>query len=660
VLSLDEATGHKWTEVTEAESGCTIIMMTVSSFNQSKDKSFLRIHQGDEGSPWNQLAKERKRPLWVFYDEGHNATENQFARLFELRPQGFLMASASPLSPDLWILIPGEDKQAKEETFNGKRTTKVDTAEVVKAGLLKRRIEIHDLSTAEDNVLAAAYKKRQSLESVCKQGVIACYVVDRDSGATGAQHGLRIWEKLVKLGAEPRSIAVHLSGAKKAAELQAVTKPTFSKLIATYDDKVGPEELKKRGFRHLIWNLSLEEGWDEPWAYVGYFHGEQNSETKVTQRIGRLIRNPFKDHEGLPELPGEPALETVYCYLNASEGLLTDVVERLRGEMETSLADVVVIKEVKDDFPTTPVPTRQVLSLPSLFLSVRSEEMEKGLHDELFRTSMAKEDYIAKGKEIKQVIDLQSNKVKSHETVLSSNVPTTVGRIVYDYLEMKDWRFVRARGSVGGWLSESLWSDTSMQKPVAYTSRACEELKRRCDEFIAKLDRYMSLQSESSDENWIVPDFEMVNPDGGDTEKKRSYYKVHKFSNSAHLSYNGLNNDELTVARAIDALGVPWIRNKDRVGYGIPLVHPSGSSAHFYPDFIVWPLPQGERVVFLEFKGGHLLEQMKSEKMVILPSGMTLSVVTEGKSGHVLLRQFNGKIQEDNGSLSDMVKMAIS
>jgi hypothetical protein len=49
---------------------------------------------------------------------------------------------------------------------------------------------------------------------------------------------------------------------------------------------------------------------------------------------------------------------------------------------------------------------------------------------------------------------------------------------------------------------------------------------------------------------------------------------VHKnFDHSGHPHYDSkaFNNDELDFAKALDKFPYTWIRNKDRVDYGIPL-----------------------------------------------------------------------------------------
>ena len=45
-------------------------------------------------------------------------------------------------------------------------------------------------------------------------------------------------------------------------------------------------------FRHVIFNLSLQEGWDDPLAYFAYIDKSMESNIQVEQIIGRLLRQP--------------------------------------------------------------------------------------------------------------------------------------------------------------------------------------------------------------------------------------------------------------------------------------------------------------------------------------------------------------------------------
>lgn len=658
VLSLEEVLRNaSWNRIIERTSGCTIITTTVASFNQKNSKN-LTIHKGDP-SPWQQLCTEVSRPVWVFYDEGHNATENQFKKLLELQPKGFVLASASPLAADLQILLPGEDKESKEHVLNEHRTTSVDTRQVVAAGLLKRTIEIHDLDTGEHKILQAAYQKRAYLEELNDgNNIVACYIVDRDSEGTGVLHGLHIWEQLIAAGADPCTIAVHLSGAEKAAEAKiSHGDARFRSLIPTYDKKFGPGDLKEQGFKHIIWNLSLEEGWDEPWAYVGYFHGEQSNESKIIQRIGRLIRNPFKGDDGLPMLSAIEPLRSVYCYLNSSDNVLKSVVARLQNEMDTSCMEILVIKESADDKHTEMSEPKAKYVIPKLSLTFDPMVLEQSLFKALFHAAKLHEDaFLADGKSVVVTMAVGSHdEVHKTEEKLSENIPAILADVVKHYLAQKDVRLIRKRGSVGGWISPLFWRREELQKPVNYSSDAYYTFRQRCDLFVASLDKLINIDLDNDeDDPYVVPAIKLINPNGGDTETKKRHYKVHSFKNAVHDRYNGLNNFELEIALVLDECGVPWARNPSRTGYGIPLVQSDNSSTMFYPDFIAW---KDGKIFFIETKGLHLLEETKQVKLTRLPKGMYLGVITQEYDMYTLLeRGFSSVHQKSSPTVKKLIK----
>ena len=660
ILTLEDALQGKWSGIVEATSGTTIITTTVASWGQRAGGN-LNVHKGDKDgftSPWRQLCQERKRKLWVFYDEGHNATENQFMQLLELQPAGFILASASALSEDLQILLPGEDKEAKEKELNENRTTVIDTKVVVDEGLLKRVIEVHDLDTGDSQILTAAYKKREYLQTLCPdQTIVACYIVDKDKAGTGALHGMEIWEKLVKLGADPNSIAVHLSGVKQAADIRSKTDPQFKKLRATYDEKLSPEDLKAQGFKHLIWNLSLEEGWDEPWAYVGYFHGPQNNETKVTQRIGRLVRNPFKNQAGFPEIPNEKPLQSVYCYLNSPTETMEKIVAKLKADMSTSNVDVLVYKDIKEDKPVETSIVKENLTVPSLYLTPESAKIEKELTKELFKTPLAPEAFLAPGKVTTTTIETGGDILETTVTALDENTPTTIGEVVRDHLEQQDWRLVRARGSTGGWLQPSFWNKPELQKALAVSSPAYFSIKESCDRFLDHIETAIRL-TEDDEDLYIVDDIKLINPGGGEDERHEKYYAVTHYKNAGHARYNSMNPLEREVAKALDKLDLKWVRNPAKKGYGIPLIKPSTSSTTFYPDFIIWHKGQ---IIFLEPTGPQLLDQAILEKLKTLPSKFTLALLSPIEEGrYVLVRRINDKINRLEGTLDTLINEVLA
>ena len=94
VFALGDMSPSDWKETMTKSDGLTILLSTVAAFNQEGDN--LRIHQkvGDD-TRWEMLggfgAVERKRQLYVMYDEGHGVTERQFRKLRELEPDSLFL-----------------------------------------------------------------------------------------------------------------------------------------------------------------------------------------------------------------------------------------------------------------------------------------------------------------------------------------------------------------------------------------------------------------------------------------------------------------------------------------------------------------------------------------------------------------------------------------
>ena len=49
-------------------------------------------------------------------------------------------------------------------------------------------------------------------------------------------------------------------------------------------------------YRHIIFNLGLQEGWDDPECCFAYIDKDMGSPDQVTQIIGRVLRQPGAEH----------------------------------------------------------------------------------------------------------------------------------------------------------------------------------------------------------------------------------------------------------------------------------------------------------------------------------------------------------------------------
>jgi len=77
-----------------------ILFATVGTFNQKdKESGNRQIYQckldEQNQSTWGSLKNRGQRPIFIVYDEGHNLSDQQTDLLLELKPEVFLMASAT-------------------------------------------------------------------------------------------------------------------------------------------------------------------------------------------------------------------------------------------------------------------------------------------------------------------------------------------------------------------------------------------------------------------------------------------------------------------------------------------------------------------------------------------------------------------------------------
>ncbi|GAA0207443.1 hypothetical protein QOZ96_003537 [Brevundimonas nasdae] len=100
-----------------------------------------------------------------------------------------------------------------------------------------------------------------------------------------------------------------------------------------------PEALASAGYTHIIWNLTLREGRDEPLAYVSYIDDRGRSANDMVQKIGRFVRQPdakpFEDTD----------LNSAYFYFNISDDAFTRLIADMQKEMETDGYEIVPMSE---------------------------------------------------------------------------------------------------------------------------------------------------------------------------------------------------------------------------------------------------------------------------------------------------------------------------
>ena len=303
----------------EDSSQAFLLVATVGKFNQrDMDKGDRMIYQqcldNADISLWNllktrELPNGKKRPLFIIYDEGHNLSDQQTELLLKLNPDAIISASATIRVPEVL------NKQVFQRFIDNKDwsekdfTTTVKSADVVKSGLIKRRIEFGGYVTPMEfaiDELIADYKKMcdyiqkndiniapkaiyvSNTNIVAETGESDNHLQDFDLRKSSP---IRIWKYLTaNHGIDPDDIAVYCDLEVDNRFPLPANFHLFSGGDNDYNDFI------TGNYHHIIFNLSLQEGWDDPECYFAYIDKDMGSKDQVTQVIGRVLRQPETRH----------------------------------------------------------------------------------------------------------------------------------------------------------------------------------------------------------------------------------------------------------------------------------------------------------------------------------------------------------------------------
>lgn len=614
-----------------------IFFATVGTFNQKdKEKGDRLIYRCEidtaSQSTWDAL-KERKdengnrRPLIVVYDEAHNLSDQQTDLLLELDPDGFLLASATMRLPARLA------KEVDALKANGKTDdwliTSVKPKAVADSGLVKTTVVLGgyrapmeetisemlaDMRAAEADAAAFGLPGKPKAIYVCNTNMVASDSFRRDDPkqpfAQREAPPILIWRYLVETqGIDPADIAVYAS-LKFDKDYPA---PHDFVLFSGGDKDYS--EFTKGPYRHIVFNLSLQEGWDDPLAYFAYIDRSMESKVQIEQVIGRLLRQPEATHYAAERL------NTAHFYVRVDKNdtfneVLDDVSERLAQEAPQ-------VKIIKSP-PGKP----------------RPKEYEPKKHAEVPATAYDSKDTIKPIEVlIENLSDYRKDEVNTRGLGSRRIAQQKVGGGPADG---SDWETFEQSNLVSArWIFHR-----EVRRQFA---RALEVASTASEKFEARIGLGSAAYEHISDVAHKVVDAYLKNV--ALVQRKVDPYVVGPvlareddvipFDNAIHEGYDGLNNLELDFARALDKTGADWCRNPVRTGYGIPLITP-GSTATFYPDFLIWT---GDTVLAVDTKGEHLLKDAAGRKLLTVrtPQGATTTLairfVSQGRYNEVSVAQ---------------------
>jgi type III restriction enzyme len=595
----------------------TIYFATVGTFNHSdRATSNLRVFASEidttETSIWEGLkerltAEGERRPLVVVYDEAQNLSNQQTDLLLELEPAAFLLASATLKFPDRFRTEVIEQLRSNDLS-DEELVTSIPSAVVVQSGLVKSTVTLAGLNSPMQETVSAMLAEMAEAEAEAKaEGLTfkpkAIYVsntnvVESDDGLTDdpKQDFLQreappilIWRHLTeKCGINANEIAVYADLRTHRDFPLPDEFVLFSGGESDYDTFVAGD------YRHVIFNLTLQEGWDDPAVYFAYIDKSMNSKVQITQIVGRVLRQPGAKHY-ISE-----RLNTAHFHVRLDRNeAFTEVVEEVRKGIGGDAPEVRFVTVAPGKEAPIAIPSKQALLVPRTALD--NDEAK----DAVAATISKLNDYTN---------DTSNTRATGRRRTMSQKVGEgdAVGTEWTDFEHTSEvsarWVFRReVSRSYRPALAAMITDSPKFDAKVGVGSVGYKHVE--------------SIASEAVDEYLSNAVIKQVGPKPyqvGTILVRPS--ELVEFTNAVHRGYDGLNALELPFARALDALGHTWCRNPSQTGYKIPLIS-RGATAWFFPDFLLWV---GDGVLCIDTKGEHLIGSDAGRKL--------LSVVPHAKS----------------------------
>lgn len=606
-------------EVISDETTPFIAIATVGSFNQKeKADGTLTVHKvGEDGgdeSLWTALTARQsssgvRRPLIIVYDEGHNLSDQQTDLLLELEPDAILVASATMKTPaKLGKLIErmtdhGWSDKALADTKTETHAclvTAVSSKAVVGAGLVKRQIVLGGYTSimetmVDDLIDAMATTAEKAATHGAPFEPKAIYVcktnINQDDGSFDLPSKpfeqrkappILIWRYLVEQKKiDPADIAVYCDLKFERSDFPP---PAEFNLFSGGDQDFGT--FSAGNFTHIIFNQSLQEGWDDPACSFAYIDKSMGSQVQVEQVIGRVLRQPGAKHYP------DPDLNTATFFIRVDNKqefprILKVVQDKIAAEMPE-----VHIEGYSDpkDRQRAKCSPKKVMTVPEIHIDASPAV------DPLFETVDDLMDFrpdtintAGKG-EIQRVVQEIGVAAKGGvETIELAHSNRVTAR----------WIMRREILALYPEVAKAIdWANGKFNAMVEITSPAAPILRTAAETLVDIYLENSDLTFEAGNP-YTASDI-LVNP-----------AKAKTYVNALHDRYD-LGPFEEPFAEAIDATGLDWCRNPVNGGFRIPLLD-KGETRNFFPDFLVW---KDDLIFAMDPKGGHLIHKDAGRKLL--------------------------------------------
>jgi type III restriction enzyme len=366
-------------------------------------------------------------------------------------------------------------------------------------------------------------------------------------------------------------------------------------------------------YQHIIFNLSLQEGWDDPACYLAYIDKSMGSSIQVEQVIGRVLRQYGATHYD------NPLLNSAHFFLRVdSQSVFVEAIGAVKAKLQAEGAPI----EIVDNFSGSgaaaeDLKPKEGVAAPLCCVNVDAEAACERIAEivaEFPTFTEGSVDTFGQAHVASQVVDLK-------DLAAEGGAPTWTAEGHTNPVRLRWLVNTALRSRSNRALAVTDFKDHKFDARVQVQSNANKAAEKVAREIVAAYYQHAELVYESS------------HPFQFGT--MRVPKNAPKFTNGLYERYSGLNKFELPFAQALDESGNTWHRNPSAGGFHIPLLS-EGDTASFYPDFIVW---KGNMVYCLDTKGSHLLSDAVARKLFDIQDGGKTKIhvrfITEGRQSQL-------------------------
>jgi type III restriction enzyme len=384
-------------------------------------------------------------------------------------------------------------------------------------------------------------------------------------------------------------------------------------------------EFLQGGFEHIIFNLTLQEGWDDPTCGFAFIDKEMASARQITQVIGRVLRQPGAEHYS------NPVLNTAHFYIRSDErGVFDGILEDVRKQLvaEHPAIDLTLKKNNPQRVLETIQP-KPIRTVPTV--GINSEAAKHPIAEvvgQMLDFSGGGPNTVGQGSHMQLLQEIGQGAEATYEWVEVEHSNRVTARAIFrrELQRLYSGALRRAGGPVN-------LVDIELPKfdaLIELTSPAAEHVRSIARQVVDAYIAHSRIFQNDFDTPYTVGPV-LVEPSNAET-----------FSKSLHSRYSGLNALERKFARALDKTQRFWVRNPRNSGYYIPLLDLAASST-YWPDFLVWV---DKSVIAIDTKGDHLLTDATINKLFDIdtlgePAKIVLRLVSAGESQVTATGQIN-------------------